>query len=321
MLIVGKVRCVNSMLKLATNRTHPQIFRLVPLLECKNCPLIRTLTNQSENVKPSADASSIFLDKHELGRSTEYIRNLLYPDTNDDTINRLKQCRKMDEVLRIIDTDGDSLTLQQLCEAVLVLRDMQKVNEVAFEFQIYPDGDYPANEVVTENPSFKKLIRLLENKVPEMNASEASCCVLYLRKLHLDTNEPLMRKLMNACEELTYGGNRMDVPVIDVARWFVVLRETQNIWCLYTMINYLPYVLYRMGKIGQFCRDPNRRSSIWSNLFFFFFCPSFQSSATMSRNFAILPFACRKWRRLSTAALWSSTNENAKCCFVKVIIL
>ncbi|XP_065209728.1 uncharacterized protein LOC135838091 [Planococcus citri] len=169
--------------------------------------------------------------------SSNFNRNLLYPETNDEIINQLKSCYDFEEVVRIINAN-ESLSHQQLSQVVLVLRDLQKFYAV---HNVLVDDGLKISHL-RDSPSFSKLLALLESNIEKMNVDESSCCLLYLRKLNVKCTEPAMKKLIDACENSFLNLDKASL-LQNLTRFFIAIKEENNIWSLYTMSQYLPFLL------------------------------------------------------------------------------
>lgn len=190
----------------------------------------------------------IVSDAVESQRSSSFIRNLLYPNTNDEVINQLKMCGTVDEVIKIIE-NNETLDQKQLNQVILTLRDLQQLNELQTLFDYIPARkDERLLCKLNEMPYFLKLLDLIEMNIDTMNANEISCCLLYLNKLKVDTSKTVVKKLIDAFEKKFSPSSTTNISLADLARVFITIKDYNNIWTLYTMNTYLPFLVDSLGK-------------------------------------------------------------------------
>lgn len=180
--------------------------------------------------------------KVESVRSSNFTRNVLYPETDDEIINQLKSCYSLEDVMQIINTN-ESLTHQQLNQVVLVLRDLQKLEDV---HHVLTNEEQKIRQL-NDSPSFQKLLFLIESNIGKMDSTEISCCLLYLNKLNVDCSKPVMMKLIDAFEKSIFDSDK-NLLLQNLSRFFITIKHENNIWSLYTMSSYLPFLIESLGK-------------------------------------------------------------------------
>lgn len=194
----------------------------------------------------STDMDSTFSDylaKHDLKTVSNYFRNLLYNESQDEIIQKLKSCNSTEEVFHIINNAG-ICSPQHLTQAILILRDLQKINDTVMR--------YDNSEVLCEmnnmnmNPTFKKIVECVLNSTQQMNLEELSCCLLYLFKFNVSRDVTLRLiytfhdKLMNSASE--------DITLSSLARFCIVVKEFKNLWSFYTLAELIPLLKVKLGK-------------------------------------------------------------------------
>lgn len=206
---------------------------------------LRDFSTKAE-LHESTDVDSTFSDylaKHDLKTVSNYFRNLLYNESQDEIIHKLKSCSSTEEVFHIIN-NVRVCSPQHLTQAILILRDLQKANDNLMR--------YDSSEVVCEmndmtmNPTFKKIVQCVVNSAPQMNLEELSCCLLYLFKFNVSCDVTL--RLIYTFEDKLMNSPSEDIPLSSLARFCIPVKEFRNIWSLYTLVKLIPLLKVKLGK-------------------------------------------------------------------------
>lgn len=187
-----------------------------------------------------------FLNIYETRQSSNYFRNLLYPTSDDEIINKLKLCESSKEIFKIIDKP-ESCSPQQLAQAVLVLRYFSLFVEAAQEYNYkYLDELQNDFNVTISSPSFTSLVNSVIFFSTQMTLEELSFCLLNLCRLNVDKEK--LTKLITNFENIFKNTEKNAVPISCLTRFCISVRKFDNIWSLYTFLDILPLLLQKLGK-------------------------------------------------------------------------
>lgn len=208
------------------------------------CYATETEVYESSNVDANFND---YLRNHDLKNVSDYFRNLLYCGSDDEIIQKLKSCNTSGEVFDIID-NLPTCTPQQLTQALLILRDVQKTNDTV---RVYVTPESCQNEIsIVEIPSFNKMIVSIVNAAPQMDLEELSCCLLYLCKFNV--SEDVILNLVTMFEEKLKTSAVEDVTLSSLARFCIPVKEFRNIWSFYTLANLVPILKLKLGTVSRY---------------------------------------------------------------------
>ncbi|KAK3871904.1 hypothetical protein Pcinc_022968 [Petrolisthes cinctipes] len=140
------------------------------------------------------------LDKDQFNQ----LRVILYPSSSDPIIKAMNEANSVQEVFDIVERCGDQLTAEQASQAVVTLWDLQKVyGRFGFDRDnIHGSMLTQFLEKIVSHPVFKKLITSLDRLCENLDSTAVSCMLLYLNKMGVKRNLPLIHKL----EEVSVEG-------------------------------------------------------------------------------------------------------------------
>lgn len=129
------------------------------------------------------------------------LRVNLYQNSSDPILKAINKANSVQEVFDIIERCGEQLTAEQSSQAIVTLWDLQKMY-----------GKYGHNcssvssahikvflEKILNHPIFKKIVVHLENACEDLNDTAISSMLLYLGRVGLRYDAPLIQKLLILC--------------------------------------------------------------------------------------------------------------------------
>ncbi|XP_042241937.1 FAST kinase domain-containing protein 1, mitochondrial-like [Homarus americanus] len=168
----------------------------------------------------------------------DLLRVNLYQNSNDPIVKTISQANSLQEVFDTIDKCRDFLTAEQSSQAIVTLWDLQKVYG-RYGLDYSSVTNFQLNtllEKILNHPTFEKLLKHLENVCEDLNNTAISCMLLYLNKIGLRTDAPLMQKLSVLCLERLNNFN-----LNSLSRLTVYLRD-QGIKAYFLQSKLLPIV-------------------------------------------------------------------------------
>ncbi len=212
------------------------------------------------------DAVDQFLLSSELYGPNNSLRNIFYTDSQDQVIKKLKSCSKSAQVFQIIEEEsGGPYAAQHLVQAVLTLRDIYRLRELAVEFSSQNRGDNAdqhwcqksrvvdeendaedLHDTVVSSPRWLNFVNAAVSNAPLMNLGELSCCIMYLCRLHVDRHRVL--PFIDEFEKKLKNVDHDQVPLSTWERFVIPVKEFRNIWSFYTLSNTaLPVIVRQLG--------------------------------------------------------------------------
>lgn len=173
-------------------------------------------------------------------------KDALYENTEDSFVKILKECRVASDVLKIID-QIDSPTSEQLVQAVLTLRGLQKFLE---NNQLSTNSDFVSKfrdfQASLESSSFKKLVESIVDHSHQLNLDELTFCMLYLHRFNVP-KETLMT-LVNSFVNVLNNSEETHITEAALARAAIVLKDLNDLSSFYIMKDIVPIVFNKLGK-------------------------------------------------------------------------
>lgn len=130
-------------------------------------------------------------------------------DTSDPVIKKLTKCNSIQEVLDIVCDESSELKCAHLCEAVLVLWDLQKEYSKSYlDNLIKMDNDTSPIKLLEDyiqdrnsNVKFNNFITNLLNELDSMTVKEIVYCLYYLKKMGVNLEKNKFMNVIQACND------------------------------------------------------------------------------------------------------------------------
>lgn len=154
------------------------------------------INSDSEFDIDGLDKSRI-LDKDQF----DSLRVNLYQNSSDPVLKELNQASSVQEVFDTIKRCGEQLTAEQSSQAIVTLWDLQKMyGRYGFECSSVSNSQiYLFLEKILNHPVFEKIVIHLENVCEDLDDNAISSTLLYLDRLGLRNDAPLIQKLLMLC--------------------------------------------------------------------------------------------------------------------------
>lgn len=194
-------------------------------------------------------------------------RNTLYPDSSDMILNQLKSSNSVQEVLDIFLSNQQNFTSQHLCQAVLILRDLQKVfnkyylNDITVTSAHRYDTDiHESNHSVFHNfqrelinhQVFGNLLLKISEKCAQFNVDEAVCTMLYLRYLGLGLKHGTIQRLISHADKMFESSTDSPVSYQMLSRYFSAFKYEESLYSVLHLSRLLPLVIAQLGEYHRF---------------------------------------------------------------------
>ncbi|KAJ8922495.1 hypothetical protein NQ315_007523 [Exocentrus adspersus] len=124
---------------------------------------------------------------------TEYTRNIIFKNSEDDIIKGLNSCVSIEEVLNVVEKYVNVFEDKHAVQTILVLRHLQKI------FNQYNDFSNKSDvflESIKRDERFKTLLGCINSKVDDFNPDYLSYILLYLNKLGFPLEDSLIQTLV-----------------------------------------------------------------------------------------------------------------------------
>ena len=184
-------------------------------------------------------------------------RHLLYPNSEHPLIKQLNLSRSVQDVFNFIKKYERELDGQLVSQAVIVLWELQKIFYKVNILDLYQNEvinsllnpyDILKNYIseVCGHDDFKMLLQLVDKQTGDMSADALTATLLYLNKMGVGVDHPLMQKLINHCESMMEScGPRF--PLTALSRFTVAVHSRRGLWSVLISKTTLPRVLAGIG--------------------------------------------------------------------------
>lgn len=254
-----------KMTKLPTVTNRPNCYFLKQCKHTKFINIKQTISHDITNIEDVEDIVSNDVDICDLDEaklSSNRLRGVLYPESNDSIINKLKLCLTVQEVFDIVIENEQYFNHEHCSQAIVVLWDLQKLYEIAessgdslLERVILQETEllktYQAN--LNQHPSFNRLLYLTSITYKEMSPDALSCSFLYLRKMGVSQNNCLVQDLILQLEHLLATVEPLQFPLTALSRFSVGIFYDKDLRASLTLIKILPHVISNLGKYHIVC--------------------------------------------------------------------
>jgi hypothetical protein len=184
-------------------------------------------------------------------------RHILYPNSEHPLIKQLNLSTSVQDVFNFIREYECELDGQLVSQAVIVLWDLQKIFYKVNILDLYQ------NQVINSllNPydilkkyvsevcghdDFKMLLQFVDQQTRDMSVDALTATVLYLNKMGVNVDHPVMQKLINNCESMVEScGPRF--PLTALSRFTVAVHSRRGLWPVLISKTTLPRILAGIG--------------------------------------------------------------------------
>ncbi|XP_026684804.1 FAST kinase domain-containing protein 1, mitochondrial-like [Diaphorina citri] len=212
--------------------------------------------------QPYIDIENTFhLESHKF-------RNTLYPDTLcDEILTQLKSCNSVQQVFDIFAANKNSFTSKHLCQAILVLRDIQKVFNKFYldDFtkniteQKYETGIGESHHSVfhvfqrelTSHEQFKELLSRINEECDNFDIDEAVCTMLYLQYLGVHLKHKTIQRLISHADKTFRSSPEKQFSYQTLSRYFSSFKFEDSLYSVLILSKALPTVVTHLEK----CND------------------------------------------------------------------
>lgn len=207
--------------------------------------------SDSDTVGASGRQSDVSDEESDLEEDSVSMRNYLFPYSQDPFIQNLTECASVQNVFDVVVENENDLKYYHACQAIVILWDLfkiyKKVNLEADNERFNFDPLY-FNELigkyikkVQSHEVFQKILSCLVDNVSELSPDEATCMFLYLPKLGVSRNDPVMPKLLCHIENLLdkFGNN---FPLSALSRHTIALFGNPYLNYIFSVQKSLPII-------------------------------------------------------------------------------
>lgn len=217
-----------------------------------------SFSNQFNDSQPYIDIENTFhLESHKF-------RNTLYPDTlSDEILTQLKSCNSVQQVFDIFAANKNSFTSKHLCQAILVLRDIQKVFNKFYldDFtkniteQKYETGIGESHHSVfhvfqrelTSHERFKELLSRINEECDNFDIDEAVCTMLYLQYLGVHLKHKTIQRLISHADKTFRSSPEKQFSYQTLSRYFSSFKFEDSLYSVLILSKALPTVVTHLG--------------------------------------------------------------------------
>lgn len=147
------------------------------------------------------------------------LKYLLYPNSNDPVIEKINNCKTLDQFKSISELN---LKKEQLVQMVLALWELVKPNR-------------------TQDIIIDSVVRQLQPFLSELTFEELSVVMLYISKLGLDIKTPFMQKLIDICiKSIEHSEN---FPLSALSRFTVTINTEKGLYSTMISIQTMPTII------------------------------------------------------------------------------
>jgi hypothetical protein len=184
-------------------------------------------------------------------------RHLLYPNSEHPLIKQLNLSTSVQDVFNFVREYEFELDAQLVSQAVIVLWDLQKIFYKVNILDLYQNQvinsllspyDILKNYMseVCGHDDFKMLLQLVGQQAGDMSVDALTATLLYLNKMGVGLEHPVMQKLVNHCEALVEScGPRF--PLTALSRFTVAVHSRRGLWPVLISKTTMPRILTGIG--------------------------------------------------------------------------
>jgi hypothetical protein len=184
-------------------------------------------------------------------------RHVLYPNSEHPLMKQLNLSTSVQDVFNFIREYECELDGQLVSQAVIVLWDLQKIFYKVNILDLYQNQvinsllnpyDILKNYIneVCGHDDFKMLLQLVDQQTGDMSVDALTATVLYLNKMGVGVDHPVMQKLINRCECMVEScGQRF--PLTALSRFTVAIHSRRGLWPVLISKTTLPRILSGIG--------------------------------------------------------------------------
>lgn len=210
----------------------------------------------SESDSEMEETSEEVIDLYNESETFSF-RHLLYPNSEHPLIKQLNLSTSVQDVFNFIRKYECEFDGQLVSQAVIVLWDLQKIFYKVNILDLYQNEvinsllnpyDILKNYIseVCGHDDFKMLLQLVDKQTEDMSVDALTATVLYLNKMGVSVDHPVMQKLINHCESLVERcGPRF--PLTALSRFTVAVHSRRGLWSVLISKKTLPRVLAGIG--------------------------------------------------------------------------
>jgi hypothetical protein len=184
-------------------------------------------------------------------------RQLLYHNSQHPLIKQLNASTSVQDVFNFIKEHECDLDGQIVCQAVIVLWDLQKIFYKVNVLDLYQNQvissllnpyDILNNYIkqVCGHQDFGVLLHLVDRWNGDMSVDALTATLLYLNKIGVSMCHPVMQKLLSHCESAMecYGPR---FPLSALSRFTVAVHSRRGLWPIFISKMTLPRILAGIG--------------------------------------------------------------------------
>jgi len=182
-----------------------------------NVVLIR---NQSHHAVREFNRSKHFSTSSLLDENQLFLKEILYPNSNDPVIQQINQCATVEELLK---------TRENLTD---------KSHLLHFIVMIWDHTKSPNKKI-----DLFKIAEDLSKFHNEMSADELSSSLMYLNKLGLSIKDPHMQSLIQKILQLIDNKNDDEMAMTALSRFTVILNSDHGLYSQLIAVKCLPLII------------------------------------------------------------------------------
>ncbi|PSN37677.1 hypothetical protein C0J52_05617 [Blattella germanica] len=189
------------------------------------------------------------------------VRHLLYPDTECPLIKQLNESTSVQDVFNFIREHELDLDAQLVSQSVLVLWDLQKIFYKVNAMNSHPSplitellNPYDVLkqyiQKVSGHEDFGLILKLVDKHCEDFSADALTAVLLYLSKMGVGLNRPVMQKLIAHCEMMLekYGSR---IPLTALSRFTVAIHSKRGLWPILISKQALPHLLTELDNCNS----------------------------------------------------------------------
>uniref|UniRef100_A0A1B6DR13 RAP domain-containing protein n=1 Tax=Clastoptera arizonana TaxID=38151 RepID=A0A1B6DR13_9HEMI len=251
--------------RLAPNNLFSSFYNVVDISKlCKpttnNIIFKRTFAKDVNNVEDGEEDVLSDLSDDDFIMPSNRIRNILYPNSDDPIIKKLKSSQKVQDVFDIFSESDKNFNHEHCSQAIVVLWDLQKMFEYANSTGHISDtslplenNDYLDNykENLNKHHMFNKLLHLTSTTYEEMSPDALSCSFLYLLKMGVNFKSDISQKLLLRLEYLIGTEDSQEFPLTAISRFSVGIFYQRDLRSVLLLFKILPHAINHLDKIKK----------------------------------------------------------------------
>lgn len=183
------------------------------------------------------------------------VKDILYPQSKDFLIHRLKNCASISEVFDVLNSHSIILNHKHIAQSILVLWDLQKmyyhINVVNNAVGLNKFNQLGINRLTEDfmgeldkNESFSNLLRLVEIKIDEFDQEALACILLYLHKIGLGLQHKTLQIVVEKLRE-TFKEEGFSLSAL--SRFMVVIFSENSLGAYYCVQDLLPQIYEKIN--------------------------------------------------------------------------